>query len=208
MRAALDGVAALLERLSPQVAAELRRNAGRVAPAKLNASLEVGAGTASAAESNGRFKIDGSAGALRVALQGDVNANSEDLTIAGLTRLRSARVNLGGEIESGDGTALIALLGLDRFLVAGKGTGRITATARGTFDGEMAVDGSVVAQGLDGSAKGRLRLAGSRGPTADLEVKIARANIRSPRSTGQTTEVDSGRVVGTCRARRRHHQSE
>ena len=96
----LDGVAALLERLSPQVAAELRRNAGRVAPAKLTASLEVGAGTASAAESNGRFKIDGSAGALRVALQGDVNANSEDLTIAGLARLRSARVNLGGEIES------------------------------------------------------------------------------------------------------------
>ena len=45
----VDGVAALLERLSPQVAAELRRNAARVAPAKLTASLEVGAGTASAA---------------------------------------------------------------------------------------------------------------------------------------------------------------
>ena len=185
----VDGLASLLERLSPQVAAELRRNAGRVAPAKLTASLGVGAGTASAAESNGRFKIDGSAGAMRIALQGDVRANSADLTIAGLVRLRSARVDLGGEIESGDGTALIALLGLERFLVAGKGTGRITATARGTFDGEMAVDGSVVAQGVEGSAKGRLRIAGSRGPTADLEVKIARANIRSPRSTGQTMEV-------------------
>jgi hypothetical protein len=184
----VDGVATLLERLSPQVAAELRRNAGRVAPAKLSASLEVGAGAA-AAESSGRFKIDGSAGAMRVALQGDVNANSEDLTIAGLTRLRAARASLGGEIESGDGTALIALLGLERFLVAGKGSGRITATARGTFDGEMAVDGRVVAQGFDGSAKGRLRIVGSRGPTADLEVKIARANVRSPRSTGQTVEV-------------------
>ena len=174
----LDGVAALLERISPQAAAELRRNAGRVAPAKLSASLEVGAGTASAAESNGRFKIDGSAGALRVALQGDVNANSEDLTIASLARLRSARVNLGGEIEARDGAALVGFLGLERFIAVDKGAGRVTASARGAFDGDMAVDGRLVADGLDASAKGRLRLTGSRGPTADLEVKIARANIR------------------------------
>ena len=53
----------------------------------------------------------------------------------------------------------------------------------------MAVDGRLVAQGLDASAKGRLRIAGSRGPTADMEVKVARANIRSPRSTGQAAEV-------------------
>ena len=48
----LDGVATLLERLSPQVAAELRRNAGYVAPAKLTASLAVSPGAASSPESN------------------------------------------------------------------------------------------------------------------------------------------------------------
>ncbi len=80
----------------------------------------------------------------------------------------------------------------------GKGGGRITATARGAFDGDMAVAGGVVAQGLDASAKGRLRMTGSRGPTADLEVKVARANIRSPRSTGQTSEVIPGHGIGAC----------
>jgi large subunit ribosomal protein L24 len=58
----LDGVAALVERVAPGVAAALRRNAGQVMPAKLQATLEVSAATASAAEPRGRFKIDGNAG--------------------------------------------------------------------------------------------------------------------------------------------------
>ena len=115
---------------------------------------------------------------MRVALQGDIGANSEDLTIARLARLRSARVDLGGDIEARDGAALIGLLGLERFVAVDKGAGRITATARGAFDGDMTVDGRLVADGLDASAKGQMRLAGSRGPTADMEVKIARANMR------------------------------
>ena len=53
----------------------------------------------------------------------------------------------------------------------------------------MAVDGRLVAEGLDASAKGRLRLTGSRGPTADMDVKVARANIRSPRSIGSAAEL-------------------
>ncbi|MBX9775536.1 MAG: AsmA family protein [Xanthobacteraceae bacterium] len=183
----LDGVAALLERWSPEAAAELRRNAARVAPAKLNAAFEVRAGAAPS-ESNGRFRIDGSAGALRVALNGDVNANSEDLTIAGLARLRSAHTNLVGDIAAPDAGAIIALLGLDRFITVEKGAGRVTVSARGAIDGEMAVDGRLVAGNLDTAAKGRVRLTGSRGPTADMEAKVAGANIRSPRVTGAGAE--------------------
>ena len=184
----LDGLAVLLERLSPQVAAELRRNASRIAPAKLNATLEVRAGT-TATESNGRFKIGGAAGALRVALQGDVTANSEDLTLASLARLRSARVNLGGDIEAADGAALIALFGLERFVAVDKGGGRLTASARGAFDGDLAVDGRLITGELDASAKGRVRLAGNRGPTAEMDVKVGRASIRSPRFTGAAPEL-------------------
>ena len=81
------------------------------------------------------------------------------------------------------------MFGLERFIAVGKGVGRVTASARGALDGDMAVDGRLLAQGLDASAKGRLRIAGSRGPTAEMEAKVARANIRSPRSTGQAAEV-------------------
>ena len=183
----LDGVATLLERLSPPAAAELRRNAARIAPATLNVTLDVSAGTA-ATESNGRFKIDGNAGAFRVGLQGDVIANSEDLTVARLMRLRSAHVNLSGDVEARDGATLVGFLGLERFVVADKGAGRVTATVRGAFDGDMAADGRLVADGLDASAKGKFRLAGNRGPTADMEVKVVRANLRVPRSAGHAEE--------------------
>jgi hypothetical protein len=68
-------------------------------------------------------------------------------------------------------------------------------TARGTFDGEMAVDGKLVAGGLDASANGRVRLTGSRGPTADLAVKLARVSLRSPRSGDTIPAALSARVA-------------
>src|SRR5262245_49076054 len=193
----LDAMAALLERLSPQVAAELRRNAGRIVPAKLNGLLELNPGSVAAAESNGRFKIDGSAGALRLALHGDVSTNSEDLTIAGLARLRPPRVNLTGNVETREGETLLGLLGLEHLIAVEGGVGRMTATARGAFDGDMTVDGRVLAGGLDASAKGSLRMTGNRGPTADMDMKIARVIIRSPRAIGKAQELI--RAAGSAR---------
>jgi uncharacterized protein involved in outer membrane biogenesis len=190
----VDGLAVLVERFSPQTAAELRRNAGRIAPAMLNAFLAVGPGN-TATESSGRFRIDGNAGGLRLALRGEANANSDDLTIASLTRLRSARFDLGSEVEAKDSATLLGLLGLDRFVVVGQGGGRATMTARGAFDGDLAVDGKLVADGLDASANGRVRLTGSGGPTADLAMKLARVSFRSPRSGETIPAALSARVA-------------
>ena len=61
----LDGVATLFERFSPQAAAELRRNAARIRAGEAHVPRStVSAGSGVGAESTGRFKIDGSAGAL------------------------------------------------------------------------------------------------------------------------------------------------
>lgn len=193
----LDGVATLMERISPQIAAELRRNAARIAPAKFNASLEVSPGAVLAAESIGRFKVAGSAGPLRIGLHGDVAANSDDLTVTGLSRLRSARINVNGDIEASEGSALIGLFGLDRFLAGGKEAAQFVATARGAFDGDMDVDARLVGDRLDASAKGRLRLSGPRGPTGDMDVRVGRANIRSPGATGSAHELMP--IMGSAR---------
>jgi large subunit ribosomal protein L24 len=181
----LDGVTALVERIAPQVATQMRRQAGRVMPAKFHASLEVSTETASA-EPRGRFSIKGNAGLLRVGLQGDLGASKFDLTNEGLARLRTAHVNLDAEIDT-DGGELLALFGLERFVAVDKGAGRATGTAKGALDGEIAVNGRLTAPGLDSSANGRLRFAGNQGVTADLGVKIARLNLRIPTSTGPET---------------------
>jgi large subunit ribosomal protein L24 len=45
----------------------------------------------------------------------------------------------------------------------------------------MTIDGQLAAGGLDVSSKGTLRLSGNQGPTAGLALKVANANLRSPR---------------------------
>ena len=181
----LDGVTALLQRISPQAASELYRSAGRIAPATLSASLSVGAGLASATESRGQFKVAGSAGGFLISVHGDIGTSSGNLTIANLPRLLTAKVDLGGEIEARDGATLVDLLGLERFIAVARGNGRMNVTARGTLDSDMAVEAELAAGGLDVSAKGAIRLAGSRGPTAGMDIKIARANLRVPRASGR-----------------------
>jgi AsmA family/AsmA-like C-terminal region len=184
----LDGVATLVERVAPRVAAELRRNAGRLMPAKLQASLEVTAATSSAAVPLARFKVDGTAGVLRVGLRGDIGAGGVDLTDAGLARLRSAPINLDGRFEADEGAELAALFGLERFVAVDKGLGRIAGTVRGALDGPLSVNGSLTATGLESSVNGRLRLPGNQGATADLDVKIVRADVRMPASAGRGAE--------------------
>jgi large subunit ribosomal protein L24 len=185
----VDGVAALLERIAPQAAAELRRRAEQVTPAKLRVALNVSSGKASAAEARGQFKVDGSAGPLRIGMQGDILTDELDLTAAGLARLRSARVAFASAIEAAEGATLLAILGLDRAVAVDKGTGRINITARGPLDKELAVGGRLAASGLDASATGTLRLIGNQGPTASLGVQVARADIRIPASGGREAEL-------------------
>ena len=186
----LEGVTALLEKLSPQAAAELRRNAKRFAPAKLRATLAVtGPSNTSDANAAGTFKIEGAAGTFEVALDGDFGASRDDLTIANLDRLKTARLGLIGRIEAADGGALVSLLGLDRLISATRGRGRMEFNAKGALDGEMAVTAQVLAGGLDASANGNLRFAGSQGLTAGLELKVASANLIAPRVPGRPPET-------------------
>ena len=181
----LDGLTALVERISPQAADELRRNAARIAPARLNVTLNVSGGKTSPAESTGHFKIAGRAGAFLVSLNGEIGADGQHLNIANVAQLRSAKVDIGAEIAARDGSALLELLGLERIVALDRGDGRFTMTARGALDSDLAVESSLVAPGLNVSAKGTTRFAGGQGPTAGMDVRVARANIRAPRMPGR-----------------------
>jgi large subunit ribosomal protein L24 len=184
---ALDGVATLLEKVSPQAASELRRRAARFVPAKVQAALMIGSDVPRQAAA-AAFKIDGSAGAFKVSLQGQTDS-TEGFTLEALSKLPAGNTKLTAHLESGDGSALVELLGLDTLLAADKRAGRLDVTANGPLNGEMAVDGQLVAGALDVSTKGSLRLAD--GPTATVALKIANANVRSPRP------VASGRPAET-----------
>jgi large subunit ribosomal protein L24 len=185
---ALDGVATLLEKVAPQAAAELRRRAARFVPAKVQAALTVGSDVPRQQAAAAVLKIDGSAGAFKISLQGQTDS-TEGFTLEALSKLPAGNAKLTAHLEAGDGSALVELLGLDTLIASDKRAGRLDVTASGPLNGEMAMDGQLVAGALDVTTKGSLRLAD--GPTASVALKIANANVRSPRP------VASGRPAET-----------
>jgi uncharacterized protein involved in outer membrane biogenesis/tetratricopeptide (TPR) repeat protein len=173
-----DGVIAVLDKLAPDAARELRRSAGRYLPAKLTGSLASDASRAAGSASGARFKIGGSAGQFAFALEGD--ATTDAAALSDLAKLGAARLDLTGSLSASDGGALVQLVGLDRLVVADKGAGRLDFKARGALDDPMTVDGRIAAGGLDVSTEGTLRLPVGRAAIASLALAVAKADLRTP----------------------------
>jgi AsmA family/AsmA-like C-terminal region len=177
----LDGVAALVGKFSAPAAEGIRRSASRSVPVKLRTSLTVDRDAAApGGPSTARLKLQGSAGVLRIDLQGD--AGGSVLASTDLARLGSAKIRLNGVVDASDGGALVDLLGLDRLVSVTQRSGRLALEVNGPLDGDMAVNGQLVAGGLDVSAKGTLHPGGDRGPTAQIALKASAANVVPLRS--------------------------
>ena len=177
---ALDGLLPLLERFAPQAADQLRRAAGRLSPVALRSSLAIDP-IARGEGANARLKVDGRAGAFRVALESDVGSPGETLKLDKLTVLDTAKIGFSARIDGDDGAALADLLGLDRFIAVDKRPARLVLAAKGPLDGELAVNGQFTAGALNISTSGTIKVSDRARPTAGLNVKVSNANIRSPR---------------------------
>jgi hypothetical protein len=178
----LDGVAALVGKFSASAAERIRRTASRLVPVKLRTSLTVDRDAAAPGGSTtAKLKLQGSAGVLRLELQGDAGGSA--LVSTDLARLGSARIHLNGVVDATDGAALADLLGLDRLVTVTQRSGRLALELNGPLDGDMAVNGQLLAGGLDVSAKGTLHPTGGRGPTAQIALRASAANVVPLRST-------------------------
>jgi large subunit ribosomal protein L24 len=177
----LDGALMLMDRISPRAAEELRRAAHRVTPLTLRASVALDPGKAAGTESMARLKLEGRFGAFRVALQGDGNVSSEVFKIDGLDRLGAAKVNLTGRLEADDARALMELAGLDRQISVEQRPARLAVTATGPLDGELAITSQLAAGALDISTNGKISVFDPADRSANLDLKVANAHIRSPR---------------------------
>jgi uncharacterized protein involved in outer membrane biogenesis len=165
----LGGISALAEKFAPAgTLASVRRATTRFAPAKLHAALSIDGDAAVPATA--KFKLDGNAGPFRLDLQGETGVGDGTRKLA-----------LAGHVDANDGSALAELVGIDRLVVVDKHAGRLTLSANGPLDGELGVEGQLVAGGLDVATSGSLRLFGAQDANAGLSLKVAVANLRSPR---------------------------
>jgi uncharacterized protein involved in outer membrane biogenesis len=165
---ALDGLSALAARLAPQTAESLQHLAGKLAPAKVHAVLDVERAPTSGSTAD--FHLSGSLAALRVAI--DAKANGQP------AHLNDTAIQIDSRIDADDGGALLALLGLDRVLAVDQLPGRLTLSATGPLDGDIRVDGKVEASGLDSSIAGTVHFLDDGTPSGQLKLQATAADLR------------------------------
>jgi uncharacterized protein involved in outer membrane biogenesis len=183
---ALDGLVALLDKIAPEAGDRLRRSAGRLVPLTLRAAVSVDPAPAGGAAA--KIKIDGRAGAFRLAMQGDAAGANDAINLDDLGALAGARVDLSGRLDADDAAALIECIGLDRFLAVDKRPARLTLVVKGPLDGELAVDAQLAAGALNIASNGSVHVADRAKAGADLNLKITNATVRSPRPGGRPAE--------------------
>jgi len=171
----LGGIAAVAAAFSSPLASDIRRAESRAAPLHLHSSLVLDRDGTSNKSSSGKLRLQGNAGVLRLDLQGDASGSFQSL--ADLTRLGGSKVHLKGSIDSSDGGALVAALGLDRLFGVNQRSGWLRFDASGPPDGDMAVTGELRAGGLEVAAKGSLHPFGEQGPTAQIALDASAAEL-------------------------------
>src|SRR6476619_6254535 len=159
----------------------LPTSAARLPPLTLRAALGLDPAAGGSGAATTKIKVDARAGALRVALQGEAGAARDAFRLENLAALAAAKVNLSARVDADEGSTLIELLGLDRFLVVDKRPARLTLAVKGVLDGDLAVDGQLAAGALNIASNGTVRLPDRAGASGELNLKLTNANLRSPR---------------------------
>ena len=162
----------------------------------MRGSLALAARSTTSAETNARFEVGGHAGALRVALRGDVSV-AGDAKIENLAALAAAKVDISGQLDADDGRTLAELIAINRLIAVENRPGRLSFSAIGPLDGQLAMEARFTAGALDFTSNGTIRLpaaGGSKagmkaGPTIGVALRLSNANILSPRpAAGQQAE--------------------
>lgn len=171
--AELAGIARLAEGFAPQTAALLRRGADRLAPTKIHGTLAVD--RAPTTGSTATFGLNGQLGLMRVALTGEATGDASNVG--------AATVRIDSRLDADDGTALVALFGLDRVLAVDQLPGTMTLSATGPLDGDLRVEGQAAASGLDAALRGALHLEGDAAPSATFQVLASAGDFRPLQQT-------------------------
>jgi large subunit ribosomal protein L24 len=172
----LDGAARLAGRLGPQASQAVQQFASRAAATRLLAKLDMGAApTGSGAPTAARLAIDGAIGAVKITVAA---AGHGDAASPG-----RSTISLDGRLESEDGSALAALIGVDRYAGLDRRPARFTLRAGGKLDSALTLDAAFAGAGLDATAAGTLAV-GEGGAKGVVQAAVAAADIKALRRPG------------------------
>ncbi len=152
----LAGMVALAERIAPPMADPIRRLAARQQAAKVTVNLGMESSSPSALTKRSTLKagIEGQIGAFRINVMGSAAADPAVFALADVGALAGADIKFEGQLDTEDSVTLLALLGLERITSAEKRPGRLKFAASGPLNGDMRIDGRLVAGLIDVNGRG------------------------------------------------------
>jgi large subunit ribosomal protein L24 len=167
----LDGVIALLSKLTPGLAGAIGSVSAGLAPLHAHGVLNVSPPGSGAEAALSTLALQGSAGPIRLSRLA-VEATGNPLKVEQLA------VKANGEIVADSGPGLAALVGLDRYLVPGAGPATLTVAAQGPLGGELRSQASLSAGGVSVRISGSTQL-GKDGMDAHLDVDASASDLGS-----------------------------
>ena len=173
----LEGTIVVLDKYFPSAAAPLRQAAPKITPLKTQVTLGIEPVSTAEPRGNSKFKLtlDGTAGALRMKLGAEAAGDLGALVLPDF--------ELNAHIAAADGSALTALMGLDRAVTVDKRAGTLSVTMRGKSGADAQIDARLTAGGLAATAKGSARLFSASGNALALDLTI-QASDMSPLRRG------------------------
>ncbi|HVG52447.1 MAG TPA: AsmA family protein, partial [Xanthobacteraceae bacterium] len=180
----LDGVVAVLDKFYPGKSDPIVRNAARLSPARVEASLSVDPPPASASAAaaagkpaSAKILLNGQLGTIRLVVTGDGTG-----TVATLGK-SDMRLNVRANADDG---ALISLLGLDALAPVDRRPSALYVAASGSFGGDMRIDSKLTGEGLDVATVGTLKLS-EPALSGAFTASLTSADLRGVRRAGAPT---------------------
>ncbi|KRR03501.1 hypothetical protein CQ12_26120, partial [Bradyrhizobium jicamae] len=172
----LGRLTSLIVPFSPALAARLNAMGTIPGPARLKLALDL---TANAGQPD-RVQARATADLESKALKGVITITAKPAIAAiqgiDLAALRNSEVGIESKLSSQQGRALLALLGLDRTVVAGDGPAQFEGTATGAWGAPLRLKAKISAAGLDAEAEGSAE-PWEQEAKANLALKVGRADF-------------------------------
>ena len=174
-------IAALVEKFAPKTATPAAGLLERINHAKLHATLDV-AGDKKASVTVAKMAVTGAVDAMKVDARVRMSGDWE--------KPAAADIGLDGTIDAPDGAALLKLIGLDRYLAAGQGSGHLKVQVSGPADRDQNIDLRLSAGGLLAQSAGHGRLSLDKGLQMTSTLQVANADLRPLRPAGMADRAE------------------
>ena len=152
--ASLARITALIQPLAPSLVSRIDAMGAGPGPVRLKFTLDVEKNAEHADRANARATIDLDSPLLKGVTT--VTARPEVAAIRGidLDKLRQVEIGVQSKLSSERGSALVALLGLDRAIAAGDGPAQFEGSASGVWHAPLQLKAKIWGAGLDADAEG------------------------------------------------------